>query len=87
MGGKEKEKKKKEKKSAPSMAATAALDGACVAYVYWLFDTGVSIRDVAWKIAVAICAGKSFSCGVLPSAKEVIICADEFEVDTSGEDG
>ena len=84
---KKKEKEGRRKKNAPPMAAVAAMGGACVAYVYWLFDTGVSIRDVTWEGAVAICAGKSFSCGVLPGAKEVIICADEFEVDTSGEGG
>ena len=46
-----------------------------------LFNAGVGVRNVAWKGAV----GESFAGGVLPGAVEVIICADEFEADTSGE--
>ena len=66
---------KGERKKHPGEAGMR-IDNACD-----LFDAGIGVRNVAWKGAV----GESFAGGVLSGAVEVIICADEFEADTSGE--
>ena len=80
---KEERKKEERKEERPTQGCHSSPGWGWVAYVYWLFDAGVSVRNVAWEGA----AGESFTRGVAPGVKDAIICADKFEADTSGEGG
>ena len=82
-GRKGKRKKEERKEERPTQGCHSSPGWGWVAYVYWLFDAGVSVRNVAWEGA----AGESFTRGVAPGVKDAIICADKFEADTSGEGG
>lgn len=81
-GRKGKRKKEERKEERPTQGCHSSPGWGWVAYVYWLFDAGVSVRNVAWEGA----AGESFARGVAPSAGEVIICA-KSELGACGEGG
>lgn len=46
-------------------------------------DFGIGVCNVTWEIA----GGECFTRGVLPGAREIIICAYKFEADADGEGG